>query len=59
MKRFQILASNFQFLVRAYQGLKVLFDPAVEGSPYAREIKETCQAGSKRTLVLTRKLSWR
>lgn len=53
------LSSIIYHLNRAYQGLKVLFDPAVEGSPYAREIKETCQAGSKRTLVLTRKLSWR
>jgi len=39
----QFLTLNLKFLtliILAYQGLKIFFDPAVEGNPYIKEEEE-------------------
>lgn len=56
MSRFQFPASSFQFLVRAYQGLRLLLDPAEEGDPYMKETERPYFVEPKGRFVLSRRL---
>jgi len=53
--RFYILNS----IKRAYQYLRILFDPAIEGNPYATEVRKIKFLEIKRDFVFRRKLALR
>lgn len=47
---------TFNLIHKAYQGLKLLLDPAREGDPYVREIEPVHLANPKRPLFVSRRL---
>ncbi len=54
--RIQNPESRINHLIRAYKGLKSLFDPTVEGNPYVREIERARFTEPKRSLFISRRL---
>lgn len=50
---------HFMFLVRAYQGLKLLLDPAVEGNPYILESNKPKTERVHKPFIFLKRMSWR
>jgi len=59
MKKAKAFLHPFTLLNKAYQGLKLLLDPSVEGSPYMHEIEKSASNDTERSFVSLKRISWR
>ncbi len=57
--RIQNPESRINHLIRAYKGLKSLFDPAVEGNPYIRDVRTIKSDEIRKPFFSLRRMSWK
>ncbi len=48
-----------RLVFKAYKGLKSLFDPAVEGNPYVRDVRTIKSDEIRKPFISLRRMSWR